>query len=30
VEQVPIESWDVPLNLVVTPEQVVLPQAFSR
>lgn len=30
VEQVPIESWDVPLNLVVTPEQVVMPQAFSR
>lgn len=36
VEQVPVESWDVPLNLVVTPEQVVTPvqvvtpPAFSR
>ncbi len=25
VEQVPVESWDVPLNLVVTPEQLVTP-----
>ena len=25
VEQVPVESWDVPLNLVVTPEQLFTP-----
>ncbi len=25
VEQVPVESWDIPLNLVVTPQQRVIP-----
>lgn len=31
VDQVPVESWDVPLDLVVTPEQLVTPSpAFSR
>jgi 5-formyltetrahydrofolate cyclo-ligase len=26
VEQVPVESWDIPLNLVVTPEQLIIPK----
>lgn len=31
VEKVPVEAWDVPLDLVVTPEQLVTPsRAFSR
>lgn len=25
VDEVPVEPWDVPLNMVITPEQVVLP-----
>lgn len=29
VEQVPVESWDIPLDLVITPEQLVIPQVSN-
>lgn len=29
VEQVPVESWDIPLNLVVTPAQVIQPRHLN-